>query len=255
MAIEEPKYEIKSVHSVRGMEARTRAKWEKEGWEFVDQNQELLRTKLTFRRVKPKLPVRLLAAVSGVLVLLVIAGIILGATHGGSAAAAATASATNAAVVASEKATPTPSKAPQTGLPARPTPTAAPPERNLTVKSNADLAALLAAPEPSQQQQADFAAKYQGRTIEFDGNFADWQNDGNYKTRYDALVAPGDYSTTDQVGPAFQFKNVGMYDLHLTGNVPDYIGRGTNVHVVATVGDYNSRANLFYLEPVSTEVR
>ncbi len=53
MADREPKYENKTVRVVRGMEARTISKWERDGWELVGQSDErLFRTKLDFRRVK-----------------------------------------------------------------------------------------------------------------------------------------------------------------------------------------------------------
>lgn len=41
------KYETRSVKTVRGTEARTKAKIEKEGWEFVSQTQGTLRSDLT----------------------------------------------------------------------------------------------------------------------------------------------------------------------------------------------------------------
>jgi hypothetical protein len=68
MANNDVQYEIKTVTTVRGTEARSKAKWEKERWEFVSQSEQpLLRTKLTFRRVKPKPPWLLLGAGVGVL--------------------------------------------------------------------------------------------------------------------------------------------------------------------------------------------
>jgi hypothetical protein len=82
-------------------------------------------------------------------------------------------------------------------------------------------------------------------------------NHGDYKTRYDILVGAGDYSNSSASGPNFQFKNVNTtYDLHLTGsNIPDTIGVGDNLHIVAQVEDYNTTQQLFFLKPISTEVR
>ncbi|WP_426225067.1 hypothetical protein [Pseudarthrobacter sp. DSP2-3-2b1] len=54
------KYETKSVKTVRGMEARTRAKVEKEGWEFVSQTQGTVRSEMIFRRPKPATPWKLI---------------------------------------------------------------------------------------------------------------------------------------------------------------------------------------------------
>ena len=53
MTVTSVKYETRSAKTVRGMEARTRAKLEKEGWEFVSQTQGTVRSELTFRRPKP----------------------------------------------------------------------------------------------------------------------------------------------------------------------------------------------------------
>jgi hypothetical protein len=129
-------------------------------------------------------------------------------------------------------------------------------EENLTVKNNKDLAALLAGPEPDTETIEGFAAKYEGRTIEFDGNIAYMNNHGDYATRYDLLIHSGDYSETATMGPNFQFRDVNMLDLNLTGDdVPDYLGTGDNVHIVAKVEEYNVTQNLFQLEPVSTAMR
>ncbi|WP_138443427.1 DUF4839 domain-containing protein [Sinomonas susongensis] len=245
MADEQPKYEVKNVQTIRGAEARTRAKWEKEGWEFVSQNQELLRTKMEFRRVKAKLPLKLIGAGAALLLVLAIVGITVDATHGGGATAAPTASASDVAVVASEKATSAPSTSATSATPA---------VQNLTVQNNADLAALLAAPEPSEKQQEDFAAKYQGRTIEFDGNITLLSSHDGDKYVYDVLITAGNYSADHQVGPAFQYNGVSMVQMHLTGTQPS-VAQRDNVHLVADVGDYNSSGNLFYLSPVSTAVR
>jgi hypothetical protein len=46
------------------------------------------------------------------------------------------------------------------------------------------------------------------------------------------------------------------YDLHLTGaNIPDSIGVGDNLRVVARVGEFNPDSLLFFLEPISTQYR
>src|SRR3954465_1428567 len=47
-------YEFKSVQALRGRESSAKEKWQDQGWEFVSENRGTLRTKLNFRRVKPK---------------------------------------------------------------------------------------------------------------------------------------------------------------------------------------------------------
>ena len=79
----EPAYKTNSVRTIRGMEARTRAKWEKGGWEFVSQNQiGLLRNELTFRRPKRKRPWYLWPAIGAFVVLIVASFIFVGALRG-----------------------------------------------------------------------------------------------------------------------------------------------------------------------------
>lgn len=69
----EIRYETKTVTTIRGLESRSIAKWEKEGWELVSQQEQpMLRTSLTFRRVKPKPPWLLIGGVGGVLVILAV---------------------------------------------------------------------------------------------------------------------------------------------------------------------------------------
>ncbi len=57
MADVEVKYVNKTVTTIRGLETRSIAKWEKEGWEFLSQTPaKLLRTTLTFRRPTKQIP-------------------------------------------------------------------------------------------------------------------------------------------------------------------------------------------------------
>lgn len=125
----------------------------------------------------------------------------------------------------------------------------------LTVANNADLAALLENTDPSAMGQ-EFVEKYEGRTIEFDGNIANMMNHGTYKTRFDILLYAGDFSEAPR-GPSFQFNDVNIVsDLNLTGpNVPDTIGEGNNLHIVAKVAGYDTGGDLLLLDPISTEVR
>jgi hypothetical protein len=44
-------------------------------------------------------------------------------------------------------------------------------------------------------------------------------------------------------------------DLRYTGNVPDTIGVGTNLHITAQIDEYEPNSCLFLLEPVETAFR
>lgn len=129
-------------------------------------------------------------------------------------------------------------------------------EEIITVDNNKEFAAVLKAKDPGDQIIKEFAGKYAGRTIEFDGNIAYMSQHGDLKTRYDFLIYPGDYSETSQIGPNFQFEDCNVFDLHLIGdNIPDAIGKGDNLHFVAKIIDYNETSQLFHLDPISTKVR
>ena len=88
MADDDVRYELKTVQAIRGTEARSIAKWEKAGWELVDQNQGTLRTALHFRRSKPKVPWVLIAVAAGVVLLLAIGVSVVSALQGGDDTAA-----------------------------------------------------------------------------------------------------------------------------------------------------------------------
>lgn len=129
-------------------------------------------------------------------------------------------------------------------------------EEVLTASNNAEFAALLAEPDYCSDSIQRFAATYGGRTIEFDGNIAAFNNHGDYDTRFDILIHPGDFDPSSAIGPAFQFRDVNIVDLNLTGpNVPDTIGLGDNLHVKAEVGAYDATSCLFFLTPLATSVR
>lgn len=65
------------------MEARTRAKLEKEGWEFVSQKQSRVQTTLVFRKPNTKVPRALWIGLGGVLVVLFVFIGIMAAITGG----------------------------------------------------------------------------------------------------------------------------------------------------------------------------
>ena len=104
---------------------------------------------------------------------------------------------------------------------------------------------------------ASFAAKYAGAKLAFDGAIVAMAPHDGAKTRYDILVNQGDFSVTvAQPGPQFQFRDVNtISDLHYVGDVPDSIGVGAKLHVVASVDQYIDTQCLFLLKPVETSFR
>lgn len=129
-------------------------------------------------------------------------------------------------------------------------------EQVLTADKSGEFAALLAVSDGCDETIAPFVAKYGGRTIEFDGSIAHMANHGDYDTRYDILVYPGNKGPLATVGPAFKFEDVSVADLNLTGaKIPDSVGEGDRFRFVAEVVKYNPTQCLLFLAPVSTRVR
>lgn len=128
----------------------------------------------------------------------------------------------------------------------------------LTRATSSDLRRLLALTDGCSPAIAGFADKYAGQDIAFDGSIVAMNHHDSSTTRYDILVNAGDFSATKAIpGPNFQFRDVNVtYDLKLTGsNIPDMIGVGQNLRVVAKVDTFISNQCLFLLDPVSTQVR
>lgn len=129
-------------------------------------------------------------------------------------------------------------------------------EEILTVDNCEELAAILSLKDEFDTSIKVFAEKYDGRTIEFDGNVAYVSPHENYDTRFDYLIYGGDYNENSISGPNFQFENVNYYDLHLKGdNVPDTFGIGINIHIVAEIKEYDEKSGLFKLNPVAITMR
>ena len=251
-ADDDVQYEFKSVQALRGRESSARAKWQDQGWEFVSENRGTLRTELNFRRVKPKtLGSNLLSTLAtfrrlqpktqSVLVascaLILVAGIIgiVAGTQGG--ADTPNPSAAHAASTATQS----------SGLNN---------EQVLTTDNSAQVAALLKVSDYCDGTIAPVADELGGKTIEFDGSIVNLANHGDYDTRYDILVAPGDKGRESTVGPAFKFGDVSVSDLNLTGaKNPDSVGEGDRYRFVARVVKYNPTQCLLFLAPVSTSVR
>ena len=129
-------------------------------------------------------------------------------------------------------------------------------EEILTIDNCAEFAEILSLKDEFDPTIAKFAAKYQGRVIEFDGNVAYVSPHGDYNTRFDYLICGGDYSETTVSGPNFQFENVNYYNLNLKGdNVPETFDMGLNIHVIAEIDRYDSATGLFKLKPIEITMR
>lgn len=131
-----------------------------------------------------------------------------------------------------------------------------PEENALTAANCPELAEILLLKNPADPKISEFAEKFAGRTIAFDGWIADIANHGSYKTRYDVLIYVGDYDENSLSGPNFQFSDVNLHEMGIEDlYLPSYMAAGNSVRVVAKVDSYNSSTELFRLTPVLVKER
>ncbi|MBT1185260.1 DUF4839 domain-containing protein [Streptomyces sp. CJ_13] len=239
---DEIKYEYKTVRTVRGTDRLVISKMQKDGWELVEQAQGRLRSTLNFRRPKKPQPWLLIGTAAAVLVIL---AIIIGAASALSDGGEKKGESEKATTAASEKpsatSTPTAAKSAATEV--------------ITPQNNPEFAALLKA-NPCDKANLDFANRHKGQTVAFDGSIVNMAPHGDYDTRYDFLLGPGDEGPNTGVGPAFKYEDVNVFDLKLTGKkIPTTVGAGDKFRFAAEVGEFNTAQCLFFLNPVSTETR
>ena len=125
-------------------------------------------------------------------------------------------------------------------------------KENLTVDNCEALREILSMHASSDSAYIEFAEKYEGRNIEFDGSVDNCSPHGSYYTRFDFLLSAGDYSTDSQIGPTFKFENKTKVDLHSDLSA---VGTGMNVHIIAKVEYFDSEHEIFYLNPVEVTGR
>ena len=125
----------------------------------------------------------------------------------------------------------------------------------LTKENNTDFAAILEANDDYELYE-EFVKEYKGRWVEFDGHIAYLSKHKSYDTRFDFLVYKDDYRVDGSGGAPFQFRNITYSELTLTGdNVPDSIGEGANIRIIAEVVEYNRDGGLILLKPKEIRMR
>lgn len=127
-----------------------------------------------------------------------------------------------------------------------------PVEEILTIENCPEFAAVMAVQYPDNPLIKEFADKYKGRIIAFDGNI-DSMCKHEDDTKYDFVIYAGDYSNINITGPSFRVTDVTIDDLNLVGeNIPDHIDSGLDIHIIAEI-----RTCEYHIElrPISIEVR
>lgn len=245
-------FETKSVRAIRGREDKTISKWEGEGWELVSRTPGTLQTELHFRRQKPKRQTLLYGLAAGAIAVVLAVIIGIGAVTEGdgdeATAAPETAAPAAATSLAVDEAT--------TSEDVSDVDAAGTGQAVLTTESSAELRQMLELTDCCDSSIGDFATKFEGQVLSFDASIGAMGPHDGASTRYDVLISAGEFSETEAPGPAFQFRDVNLTsDLHYSGDVPETLGVGTNLHVMAEVVEFETSSCLFLLEPVETSVR
>ena len=151
-----------------------------------------------------------------------------------------------------------PQEQPTQQAPTTPIPTLelTPAQDILTIENNEDMAALFKVSD-FDPFISEFAEKYSGRIIQFDGYIASMTPHDGYETRFDLLIYTGNYGESSGNALSFKFEDINIVsDLKLTGSsIPEHISEGQNLRITAEVEEYKEVSGLFFLKPVSTEIR
>ncbi|MEU0945550.1 DUF4839 domain-containing protein [Streptomyces canus] len=239
---DEIKYEYRTVRTVRGTDGLVISKMQKDGWDVVGQDQGKLRVTLTFRRPKKALPWFLIGVASaGLVVLAIVIGVASALSDGGDREDESGRSTTRVSEKPSTVPTPAVAASVATEM--------------ITPQNNPQFAALLKA-DSCDDANRIFASRHKGETVAFNGSIVNAVHHGDYDTRYDFLLGPGDKGPNTTVGPAFEYEDVNISDLKLTGEkIPATVGAGGKFRFVAEVGEFKAAQCLFFLDPVATVVR
>lgn len=240
-------YQSLEVKVVRGTEQRTITKRQAEGWELVDQQPGTVRSTLVFRRPKPPVPWKLVGGVgAGLVAILAFAGVMAVLEDDPEVRA-------ESSQVVEEKPADEPEPVqPGTGGAGLDGPVA----EILTVQNSPELASLLEE-RGACSQWADFAARFAGQTIQFDGHIGNVANVGTFGDRYNILLGAWDLDESNLRGPDFQYRDIySLDDLNVAGiNSISELNYGDRFRFTAIVDDYEPDPCMLLLEPVATEFR
>lgn len=129
-------------------------------------------------------------------------------------------------------------------------------EPTTTIENNEEFANILNTGTEVDERYPGFVETHKDEKIEFDGYIAYITPHSTYnsitgkskelKTRYDFLLQAGNYvdENTWNPGPTFKMEDVGITDLS-SENSDFYMG--DNIHIIATIKDYNPDTGIWFI--------
>ena len=125
----------------------------------------------------------------------------------------------------------------------------------LTPENSEELAQLLNVSDPGDPLVATFADKHYGDAIRFNAVIRD-VGQGSSSAKFNVLIGAGDdYDYASTHGPNFQFRDVSVNGLNISGGGADSIVPGARIVCEAYVTGYNDAQQLMFLEPIKTTLR
>lgn len=126
----------------------------------------------------------------------------------------------------------------------------------ITVDNNAEFKQIMESTERAGAKVEDFAEKYDGRTIKFDGNISFMRQTNSSFTNFGIVIDAGDFDAGELHGPHFYLDNVTMEEMNLNENDKNSgISSGDNVTVTAIIDYYSVETESIFLKIVKLEKR
>ena len=117
----------------------------------------------------------------------------------------------------------------------------------ITVDNNAEFKQIMESTERWSAKVEDFAKKYDGRTIQFDGN--------SY-TKFGIAIDAGDFNASELRGPHFYLDDVTMEEMNLSEDDKNSgISSGDNITITAIIDYYSVESESIYLKILKLEKR
>ena len=126
----------------------------------------------------------------------------------------------------------------------------------ITVDNNAEFKQIMESTERWSAKVEDFAKKYDGRTIQFDGNISCMRQTNSSYTKFGIAIDAGDLNASELSGPHFYLDDVTMEEMNLSEDDKNSgISSGDNITITAIIDYYSVESESIYLKILKLEKR
>lgn len=126
----------------------------------------------------------------------------------------------------------------------------------VTVANSAAFATLMSVSDSCSPSIETFARDFRGEPLQFNGTIAAFDSSSVSSSHMSIQVRAGDQGVASPPGPVFQFRDVKVSDIGLSGSsIPGMLNVGDNVIVTAYVISFDTSKCFLLLDPVTTVIR